>query len=175
MYVCLHSCLWNSVLEIQKLCKALQVQVCFPPQSSATQLSSLEAVTVISFLISQKYFSHVETSKHTYSFFAFYKVMAAHYTFCSSVQPLSHVWLCEPVDCTTPGLPGVGPSPSRGVYPDSCPLSWWCHPTISSSVVPSSWPQFSQHQGLFKWVSSSHQVAEVLELQLQDQSFPVNI
>ena len=138
MYVCLHSCLWNSVLEIQKLCKALQVQVCFPPQSSATQLSSLEAVTVISFLISQKYFSHVETSKHTYSFFPFYKVMAAHYTFCSSVQPLSHVWLCEPVDCTTPGLPGVGPSPSRGVYPDSCPLSWWCHPTISKFSVRKS-------------------------------------
>ena len=34
------------------------------------------------------------------------------------------------------------PSPSPGVYPNSCPLSWWCHPTISSSVVPfSSCPQ----------------------------------
>ena len=33
----------------------------------------------------------------------------------------------------------------------------------------------SQHQGLFQWVSSSHQVAKVLELQLQHQSFPVNI
>ena len=30
------------------------------------------------------------------------------------------------------------PSPARGVYPNSCPSSWWCHPTISSSVVPSS-------------------------------------
>ena len=29
-------------------------------------------------------------------------------------------------------------SPTPGVYPNSCPLSWWCHPTISSSVVPSS-------------------------------------
>ena len=28
------------------------------------------------------------------------------------------------------------PSPTPGVYSDSCPLSWWCHPTISSSVVP---------------------------------------
>ena len=28
------------------------------------------------------------------------------------------------------------PSPSPGVYSNSCPLSWWCHPTISSSVVP---------------------------------------
>ena len=32
------------------------------------------------------------------------------------------------------------PSPTPGVYPNSCPLSWWCHPTISSSVVP-----FSSH------------------------------
>ena len=28
------------------------------------------------------------------------------------------------------------PSPTPGVYPNSCPLSWWCHPTISSSVIP---------------------------------------
>ena len=28
------------------------------------------------------------------------------------------------------------PSPIPGVYSNSCPLSWWCHPTISSSVVP---------------------------------------
>ena len=33
-------------------------------------------------------------------------------------------------------------SPTPGVYPDSCPLYWWCHPAISSSVVPfSSCPQ----------------------------------
>ena len=30
------------------------------------------------------------------------------------------------------------PSPSPGVHSDSCPLSCWCHPTISSSVVPFS-------------------------------------
>ena len=28
------------------------------------------------------------------------------------------------------------PSPTPGVYSNSCPSSWWCHPTISSSVVP---------------------------------------
>ena len=34
------------------------------------------------------------------------------------------------------------PSPALRVYSNSCPLSWWCHPTISSSVVPfSSCPQ----------------------------------
>ena len=30
------------------------------------------------------------------------------------------------------------PSPTPGVYPNPCPLSWWCHPTISSSVIPLS-------------------------------------
>ena len=36
------------------------------------------------------------------------------------------------------------PSPTPGVYPNSCPSSWWCHPTISSSVIPfSSCPQSS--------------------------------
>ena len=33
------------------------------------------------------------------------------------------------------------PSPTPGVYPNSCPLNQWCHPTISSSVVPFSCPQ----------------------------------
>ena len=31
------------------------------------------------------------------------------------------------------------PSPTPGVYSNSCPLSWWCHPTISSSVIPFSY------------------------------------
>ena len=58
------------------------------------------------------------------------------------------------------------------VYSNSCPLSQWCHPAISSSVVPFSFCLSpSQHQGLFQWVSSSHEVAKVLEFQLQHQSF----
>ena len=57
------------------------------------------------------------------------------------------------------------PSPTPRVYSDSCPLCQWCHPTISSSVI------LSQHQGLFKWVRSSNQVAKILEFQLQHQSF----
>ena len=64
------------------------------------------------------------------------------------------------------------PSPTPRARSNSCPPSRWCHPTISSSVVPfSSTFNLSQHQGLLWWVSSSHQVAEVLELQLQHQSF----
>ena len=64
------------------------------------------------------------------------------------------------------------PSLPPGVCSNSCPLSLWCYPTISTSVAPSSCcPQSLQHQGLFQWVSSLHQVAEVLELQFQHQSF----
>ena len=54
----------------------------------------------------------------------------------------------------------------------SCPLSQWCHPAISSCVVPlSSALSLSQHQSLFQWVGSLNQVAKILELQLQYQSF----
>ena len=67
------------------------------------------------------------------------------------------------------------PSLSPGVCSNlrlsqGCPLSQWCHPTISSSVTLfSSCPQPipEKHQGLFPWVGSSHQVAKVLELQHQ--------
>ena len=42
------------------------------------------------------------------------------------------------------------PSPTPRVYPNSCPLSWWCHPAISSTVVPfSSCPQSLSASGSF--------------------------
>ena len=88
----------------------------------------------------------------------------------SSVQSLSHVWLFE-----TPWAAAHQASLSITTswsLLNSCPLSRLCHPTISSSVVPfSSHFNLSQHQGLFKWVSSSKQVAKVLKFQLQHQSF----
>ena len=53
------------------------------------------------------------------------------------------------------------PSPTPGVHSNSHPLSRWCHPAISSSVVPfSSCPNPSQHQSLFQWVNSSREVAK---------------
>ena len=55
------------------------------------------------------------------------------------------------------------PSPSSEVCSNSCPLSWWCHPTISCSVAPSpSAFNLSQDQGLFQWVHSLHRVAKAL-------------
>ena len=64
------------------------------------------------------------------------------------------------------------PIATPGVYSRSFPMSQWCHPTISSSVIPfSSHLQSFPALGSFKSVSSSHQVAKVLEFQLQHQSF----
>ena len=60
------------------------------------------------------------------------------------------------------------PSPTPRVYSNSCPLSQWRHPNNSSSVIPfSSCLQSFPASGSF----SSHQVAKVLEFQLQHQSF----
>ena len=64
------------------------------------------------------------------------------------------------------------PSPTPRACSNSWPLSRWCHPTshpLSSPFPPAF--NLSQHQGLFQWVCSSHQVANILELQLQYQSF----
>ena len=52
------------------------------------------------------------------------------------VQSLSHVWLF--VTPWTVACQASCPSPTPGAYSNSCPSCWWCHPTISSSVVPFS-------------------------------------
>ena len=64
------------------------------------------------------------------------------------------------------------PSPTSGVYPNSWPLNWWHHQIISSSVIPfSSCPQYFPASGSFQMIHSLHQVAKVLEFQLQHQSY----
>ena len=64
------------------------------------------------------------------------------------------------------------PSPTPGVHPNPCPLSWWCHPTIPSSVFPfSSCPQSFPASGSFQMSHSLHHVGKTLEFQLQHQSF----
>ena len=90
--------------------------------------------------------------------------------FSRSVVSLSRVWLCNPMNHSTPGLPVHHQLPEftqTHVHQvgDAIQPS---HP-LSSPSPPA--PNPSQHLGLFQWVSSSHQVAKVLEFQLQHQSF----
>ena len=77
--------------------------------------------------------------------------------------------VCDPRDCSTPGLPVHHQLPEFA----QTHVHW-----VSDAIQPShhlSSPSpafnFSQHQALFKWVSSSHQVTNVLEFQLQQQPF----
>ena len=64
------------------------------------------------------------------------------------------------------------PCPSTpGACSNSSPLSRWCYPTIPSSAVPFSYLHLFPHHGLFQWDGYSHHIAQVLELQLQHQSF----
>ena len=73
----------------------------------------------------------------------------------SSVQSLSCVWLWVRLQN---GLQNARPpclSPTPGVYSNSCPLNQWCHPTISSSVIP-----FSSHLQSFP-ASGSFQMSQL--------------
>ena len=133
-----------------------------------------------SFLIAEKYCTVcIYIYMHTYQEYVYstsswfiHLLMDTWVAFISSVQFSRSVvsYFCDPMDCSTPGLPvhhqlleftqshvhWVG----NAIQPS--------HPLLSPSP-----PTFnlSQHQGLFQWVSSLHQVAKVLEFQLQHQSF----
>ena len=62
------------------------------------------------------------------------------------------------------------PSPIPRVHSNSCPSSQWCHPPSHLLLSPSPpAPNPSQHQSLFQWVNPLHEVAKVLEFQLQHQ------
>ena len=78
--------------------------------------------------------------------------------------------LCHSMDCSTPGLPV-----HHQLLEFTLTHAHWVGDAIQPShpLSSSSPPTFnlSEHQGLFQWVSSSHQVAKVLEFQLQHQSF----
>ena len=88
--------------------------------------------------------------------------------FCSVAQ--SCPALCDPMDCSMPGLPVL----HHLLELAQTHVHWVgdaiqpAHPLSSPSPLAFN---LSQHQGLFQWVSSLHQVAKVLELQLQHQCF----
>ena len=65
----------------------------------------------------------------------------------SVVQSLSYVWLCDPMTLQHTRLPC--PSPSSRACSNICPWSQWCHPTISSSVIPFSCLQSFPVSGSF--------------------------
>ena len=102
----------------------------------------------------------------------------------SSVQSLSHVWLFAqtPACQASLSIPPC-PFPTPGACSNSCLLSQWCHPTISSSVVPFSCLQSFPESGSFprsQFFTSGGQsvgasaLASVLPMNIQDW-FPLGL
>ena len=100
------------------------------------------------------------------SFLTFYKLIIC--CSCCSVAK-SCLTLCDPMNCSTPGFPVLH------YLQEFAQTHVYCVSDAIQSSHPLSPPlpalNLSQHQGFFLWVSSLHQVAKVLELQLHHQSF----
>ena len=112
--------------------------------------------------------AHISFSENSEFMEVIYLLQFSSIQFSSVAQ--SCLTLCNPMNRSMPGLP------VRHQLPESTQTHVHC---VSDAIQPShplSLPSppalsLSQHQGLFKWVSSSHQVAKGLEFQLQHQSF----
>ena len=104
------------------------------------------------------------------SFKSFMELEINCFCWCCCSVTKSCPTFCDPMDCTPPGflvlhyLPDFAEIHVHWVN-DAIQSS---HPLLATSRLALN---LSQHEGLFQWVSSSHQMAKVLELQLQHQSF----
>ena len=102
-------------------------------------------------------------------------------SFVVVVQSLSHVWLfVTPTPHPPPWTAECKASLSFAISQSLLKLMSieWGMPSNHLILLPPSPPAFnlSQHQSLFQWVSSSHQMAKILELQLQHQNwFPLGL
>ena len=116
--------------------------------------------------------THTRTHTHIYLMYMMRLLMLAHFKFSCSVVSNSAIYGLQHnrLPCS---------SPITRACSNSCLLSLWCHPTISSSVVPfSSCLQSFPASGSFqmshiRWLTgqvTSHQVAKLLKFQLQHQS-----
>ena len=115
-------------------------------------------------------FSHMFTEIRISYYFMIYSVQFMMYSVQFSSVAQSCPTPCDPMNRSTPGLPvhhQLQEFTQTHVHQlgDAIQPS---HPLLSPSP-----PAFdlSHHQGLFQWVNSSHQVAKLLEFQLQHQSF----
>ena len=87
---------------------------------------------------------------------------------CSIVS--DSLWPHEPQHARPPC-----PSPTPGVYPNPCPSSWWCHPTISSSVVPfSPCPQSFPESGSFQMSQLSTSGGQSIGVSSSTSVLPMN-
>ena len=90
--------------------------------------------------------------------------------FYSVAQPC--LTLCDPLNCTMSIFPVLH---YLWVCSNSCPLSWWCHPTISSSAIPLSCPQSFPASGSFQMSQLFASYVQSIEASASVLVLPMNI
>ena len=106
--------------------------------------------------------THIHTHTHTHT----------HSKISDQIRSVvqSYPTLCDPMNLSTPGLPVHHQLPEF-TQTHVHRVGDAIQPSHSLSSPSPLAPNPSQHQSLFQWVNSSHEVAKVLEFQLQNQSF----
>ena len=146
---------------------AVSASTCYLPRGSAA-FSSLEKYTGMSISYLEKLWHKAPSVCRTKTFyFTILNCLVLAfllYVCCCSVAR-SCPTLCSPMDCSPPGLPVLHHLPEFA----QTHVHWIDDANQPSHPLspPSHALSLSQHQGLFQWVGSSHQVAKVLELQHQ--------
>ena len=156
---------WHHRLRLTKHCSSIPS---LPPRTGTGLDQGLTGVNVIT-VICQKLQDWTRTNLDVEPRRANYCTGQLSFIQFSSVQ-FSRIWLCNSMNCSTPGLPVHHQLPEfiqthvhrvGGAIQPSHPLLSPCPPA----------PNLSQHQSLFQWVSSLHEAAQVLEFQLQHHCF----
>ena len=121
----------------------------------------------------QPFYPHIFASRHCCCYWWwFFIILDYSHVICKQILLLfsrCHVWLFATYGLQHTSLPY--PLLSPRVCPNSSSFSLWCYLAISSSVAPFFCLQSCPASGLFQWISSLHQMAEVLEVHLQHQLF----
>ena len=131
-------------------------------------VSSSQQVLVIIFW-SPAGFPRVSTQKIFLDFGKIMYFISLLYSVQFSSVTQSHPTHCDPMNCSRPGL-AVHHQLQESTQPMSIESVMPSNHLILCRPLPPTL-NLSKHQGLFKWVSSLHQVSKVLEFQLQHQSF----
>ena len=155
---------WTALLGLW----ARKLSICFPIQLPV--LCACVSRSMHTVLVLLSYTVHFNIAFiHKYMYFIVaninHSLLSLAFQFTQSCPTL-----CDPMDCSTPSLPVHHQLPES----TQTHVHWVCDAIQPSQLLLSCSPptfNLSQHQGLFKWVSSSHHVAKVLEFQLQHQSF----
>ena len=149
------SCVWLCVTlwtgsSVHEVLQTSILEWVSRPSSRSLPDPGIESVSLICPVLAGGFFTTSPTWE-THNIFSSVSVQFSHSVMSNSL------WLHESQHTRPPC-----PSPTPGVHSNSCPSNWWCHPAISSSVIPfSSCPQSLPASGpipvsqLFAWGGQS--------------------